>query len=317
MGNVLSVYGYVLEALADVRLGEIEYFDLPDTYDQVTSFDQVREICDLYSQPGPHGVSINLFVVQEITMTAGFSGGIPGPPGVFGTPASGVVAYDLTGSAATMGVTLAHETGHFLGLEHTSELDLSIDEVVGEDAISDTPVCDSGLLPAYIDCPDYPNLMFPFFRTTGLEVSVAQAGVVRGNAMLYEIDRAATCASAGAVYDVTAAGWASSDTAALADDFAGACGGGGAPERVHLYRLRREGLAELEVSVLGSDFAPLLYVRQGDCGDAGAEVACVSGDAGVDVTAAVEAPAPGAYYLFVDGRYGVGGTFTLRVTEIE
>ena len=86
---------------------------------------------------------------------------------------------------------------------------------------------------------------------------------------------------------------------------------------MHQYRLRREGLAELEVSVLGEDFAPLLYVRQGDYADATAEGACVSGDAGVDVTATIEAPAAGDYFLFVDGRDGAGGTFTLRVTEIE
>ena len=75
----------------------------------------------------------------------GIAAGIPGPNGIPGTAASGVmVSVDthLDGDGETlltdlMGETMAHEVGHQLGLFHTTE-----DTGTEHDPIGDTPECD-------------------------------------------------------------------------------------------------------------------------------------------------------------------------------
>ena len=94
----------------------------------------------------------------------------------------------------------------------------------------------------------------------------------------------------------------------------GSCGGSGAPDRLHLYRLTTAGLNALEITAHGLDFAPLVTVHRDSCD--GAELACESADAATDLTLTLESPDPGWYFIVVDGRDGVGGAFSLDVTEI-
>ena len=74
----------------------------------------------------------------------------------------GVLGLGLpTVSMGLLAVTMAHEGGHWLGLNHTSESD-----GVGHDAISDTPECQISADTNHNDrldsdeCPDSANLMF-------------------------------------------------------------------------------------------------------------------------------------------------------------
>ena len=67
-----------------------------------------------------------------------------------------------------MGKTIAHETGHSMGLYHTSERDGSQNDV-----ITDTPRCGGG---PPNGCPDGQNIMF--WSGTGLDLSAGQAYVL-------------------------------------------------------------------------------------------------------------------------------------------
>ena len=146
------------------------------------------------------------------------------------------------------------------------------------------------------------NLMFPIFPlSTALALTPAQVDVLGRAPLLWEIVRPAACPEADGAVDVTGEGWATGDTAALGAALAGACGGAGAPERAHLHRVSAEGLASLEVRVLGADFAPAVYVRAPGCTDSAPELACVTADLGVEAVVSVTAPAAGPYFVVVDG----------------
>jgi hypothetical protein len=108
---------------------------------------------------------VNLVVVESIPaipQAYGLAGGIPGPPGA--TAASGVlVAYDLavgvdhafsTPETRILGETLAHETGHYLGLFHPVEIGWE-----QWDSLADTDDCRSE---ADCEAAFADNLMFPY-----------------------------------------------------------------------------------------------------------------------------------------------------------
>lgn len=136
-------------------------------------------------------------------------------------------AYNKTASgeegltASSMIVTAVHETGHFLGLRHTTttiaDFDVEMDYSNYEDGFDDTPFCrdllHSGLLkkkseesrsdyavwPRFkgrfaateipfdiTNCPDYRNMMFPAINEEGVEgFSQQQLQNIRKNLMVY------------------------------------------------------------------------------------------------------------------------------------
>lgn len=184
-----------------VTLGEVRYVELegPDV-DDLTVIDERADLGRLVArsvEPGSSDserLSVNVFLVSTIAIpnsdAIGISQGLPGPPGLHGTPASGVVLTaellrlgsneDPGLGAELTGVVMAHEVGHWLGLFHTTEL-----TGTAADPLLDTPEC-----PDIADrlenqslggCPDVGNLMFPVAAIANQTLTGDQGDVLRAN----------------------------------------------------------------------------------------------------------------------------------------
>ena len=178
-------------AQAGVQLGSIRYLDVlgdvADRYEIIHSQEEVFELVTLSRQPGPDRddlLSANVFFNRgfggAMSGVLGVSAGIPGAPGIHGSPGTGLVfsAGPLGNSRNNrmVGQTMAHELGHFVGLFHTTERMGG-----GTDQLDDTPICEE-ISDAMADCPDLSNLMFPVAAWDGLaEISTGQASIIRAN----------------------------------------------------------------------------------------------------------------------------------------
>jgi hypothetical protein len=299
-----------LRSLLGVAVGEVRYADLTAAEDEVPDGARARTLCSAYSDAGPNGVSVNLLWVKSVAFAAGFSGGIPGPPGLAHRPFSCIV-LQRQATSSVMGLLMAHELGHYLGLWHTTEPG----GLVG-DPISDTPQCAPGT--AKTDCPDHTNLMFPYFSTTeALLLTPGQLGVVRASPWLYEVVYPDVCGRGVEGVDVSAHGFASGTTVppgTSASTLAGSCGGATMGDRVHLLRLAAAAKA-LDAEVRGFGFEPVLYVRRDRCTDQAAEAKCVAGTGGI-AKLKLDNPQSGAYFVIVDGKDGAGRyDLSVRVTK--
>lgn len=133
---------------AGLSLGAVNYIDFSgdvDTYSVVDITDSdSSELGNLLKQDvGGAGRALTVFFVQEISSSGGATilGLAAGPPGaatVSGTSKSGMVvtSADLRADPSSVGLILAHEGAHFLGLFHTSER-----EGTTHDPLTDTPEC--------------------------------------------------------------------------------------------------------------------------------------------------------------------------------
>ena len=119
---------------------------------------------------------VNLFFVERIGgqfggSIGGISGGVPGPNLISGTSRSGVVVTtDLDPNPQAIGHIMGHETGHFLGLFHTSEA--LIPGV--NDPIPDTPEGQASNT----------NLMYPTVTDGEASMTEGQGTVLYHNATL-------------------------------------------------------------------------------------------------------------------------------------
>ena len=108
----------------------VTYLDVTGSHFVVHDSDDA-EVSTLFRSAKGAPPGINVFLVQTLSFEGGkaplpmigLSGGVPGPFGPAGSAQAGVVvALQLeTGQPDRLGVAIAHELGHFLGLYHTSD----------------------------------------------------------------------------------------------------------------------------------------------------------------------------------------------------
>ncbi len=158
-----------------VELKLLSWNDISTRFQVIDTFqgEPNNELSQLYSE-GVTGEGVNLFFIDRFAgqlgaQIGGIAGAVPGPSGegLGGTPRSGVaVATTSDPDPRSIGHVMGHETGHYLGLFHTSEL------FAGNvnDPIPDTPTGQGGNT----------NLMFPTVTTGVAHLTEQQGRIVRG-----------------------------------------------------------------------------------------------------------------------------------------
>jgi hypothetical protein len=157
-----------------VKIGEVRYFDVPVTALSVTHDDgqdlQLAELLRLTAGQPP-GIPIFLFEAVDlqtangIVPAAGFTPGLPGPLAM-GGPRTGIALALQYDNPDTLGVVMAHEIGHFLGLFHVIEAHAQ-GETATEDRLPDT-------------APTPENLMYYAPDPMRLQLTPQQGAVVLG-----------------------------------------------------------------------------------------------------------------------------------------
>jgi hypothetical protein len=190
-------------ASTGVQLGEVRYFDITgedqERFEVLRSEGDLDRLLSLSALPGDDlddALSVNIFFVRSLAVGGGAIGislGLPGPAGLHGTGASGVIftseflgqslgdrfsGETVDGSEYT-GIVFAHEVGHYLGLFHTTE-----QYGQGFDPIDDTARCSSSDFPN--DCEDLTNLMFPFAGIDHRVLTEGQSWVIGVNPLTKE-----------------------------------------------------------------------------------------------------------------------------------
>lgn len=149
LGVVREAFGRV-----GIALDEISYVDVEAPgFTTLVLGDGCEggDIDELLKARTREAAGISVFVVERFQCLTsggldvgqgigGISAGLPGPPWLRGSPRSGLVlaTAPFAGEIRRLGVVLAHELAHFLGLYHTKENDLFGGPAI-YDRISDTP----------------------------------------------------------------------------------------------------------------------------------------------------------------------------------
>lgn len=161
-----------------LKLGTVTFSELSNEFSVVTTDNYVDLFETTVAAAGRP--ALNMMIVNNIDIGSnplGFSPGAPGNPLDHGRLQSGVV-FTLSAFKALDVVVVRHETGHFAGMFHTSEIEVGF----GDD-LADTPLCPD-VPQQLLNCPDKDYLMFPYADPNNdMTMSPDQDRVVRGSAI--------------------------------------------------------------------------------------------------------------------------------------
>ncbi len=176
VGRMRSFFANVF-ALYGLRNGPVRFYAIPSRFTTIED----SELDSLFQETRVAGraQSLHVFLSEgdDSSEWWGIAAGIPGAANAPGNEQSGLALASIPEANAEIeGVVLAHEAGHFFGLNHTTEIS-------GDpDPLTDTPVCtniNAGNLDA---CPDVSNVMFAAGALLGPPTSSpAQRRVVQGS----------------------------------------------------------------------------------------------------------------------------------------
>jgi hypothetical protein len=139
-----------------IRNGRVRFYDTPAQYltldnDKLFSVYEQTEVVAT-----DQALNIMLSELPDEPQWWGISMGIPGSANAPGNEQSWLALASVPNAPAEMeAIVLAHEVGHFLGLNHTTELEGGF-----ADPLPDTPRCTGIDINQLEACPDYENVMF-------------------------------------------------------------------------------------------------------------------------------------------------------------
>ncbi len=157
-----------------IRIGDVDYYDIASSdYNVILDDAHLAELMRTTSSATDN--RLNLAFVQTV-----FGGGILGAsariagPSKLGTGASGVASIYEGSTVNFIGLIVAHEIAHFLGLHHTVESDGT------HDFIDDTPECPA--MGTNAACPEEGgDLLMHWFALGGTTLTPGQGLVLRAH----------------------------------------------------------------------------------------------------------------------------------------
>jgi hypothetical protein len=165
----------VLQRLYGLRRGNVTFHLTAARYVELDDY----EVFDAFAQSKGDKQAIHIFFssATQDQQWWGIAGGIPGSS-FTGTHQSGIALAMVSRAGATAeAYVLAHEIGHFLGLNHTSEFQDN-----GFDPLEDTGECPNMTPQNMLGCPDYLNIMHAASSAQSKTVtSPLQRRVVQGS----------------------------------------------------------------------------------------------------------------------------------------